>query len=42
MPRWPSWLGRQTHRVYLKRRLSPEKSGGHGLESRPGHQSILP
>ena len=38
MPRWPSRLGRQTHREITKSVLwSPEKSGGHGFGSRPGH-----
>ncbi len=40
MPRWPSWLGRQTHRVKFEEALMlPEKSGGHGFGSRPGHVS---
>ena len=38
MPRWPSRLGRQTHREITESVLwSPEKSGGHGFGSRPGH-----
>ena len=38
MPGWPSWLGRQTHRVLVKVvEETPGISEGRGLESRPRH-----